>query len=247
MNRAKLELERRRCGECGNSAPLDELVGLGCTLVCARCKPQALEKLREGASIGAADRQHPHVFRDRIRVPPGTQLPARCALCNGPAAGALAHRFLPPFPVWLLPLTLAPYIGLSLDRWFPRLGFTGGVTGLAILLAAVFLQPFFNRRPPVILRVGMCHGHQRQRRLWLTWSVGAVLAGLGTTVLTMVRFRTQPVAWEWLYGPAFVIAAGALATWMRLRLVSLEPGPQQMVQIRGTGPRFRASLPQVAD
>lgn len=246
MERAKLEMERRRCGECGNSATLDELVGLGCTWVCARCKPRALTKLRQGAPIGAADRAQPHVCGDRIRVPLGTQLPRRCALCNGPSVGSLGHRYSPPFPIWLLPLTLAPFVGLSLDRWLPQLGRIGGITGLAILLAAVFLQPFL-RRPPVIVTVALCRGHLRSRLVWLTWSIAAMLLGLIATVVTLFEFRGQPVPWEWLYGPAFVVGASALAIWFRLSLVSLEPGPNRTVQLRGAGVKFRASLPQVAD
>jgi uncharacterized RDD family membrane protein YckC len=41
-----------RCTECGQIFPEDEVVRLGAALVCARCKPLVLQKLREGVPVG---------------------------------------------------------------------------------------------------------------------------------------------------------------------------------------------------
>ena len=43
------------CTECGRAFPLDEVVRLGKGYVCASCKPQALQKLREGVVDSASE------------------------------------------------------------------------------------------------------------------------------------------------------------------------------------------------
>jgi DNA-directed RNA polymerase subunit RPC12/RpoP len=43
------------CTECGRAFPLDEVVRLGKGYVCAACKPQALQKLREGVVDSASE------------------------------------------------------------------------------------------------------------------------------------------------------------------------------------------------
>ena len=40
-----------RCTECGGSFPADELIPIGGGLVCAACKPVAVQKLKEGVEI----------------------------------------------------------------------------------------------------------------------------------------------------------------------------------------------------
>ena len=251
MQRTALQSEKRPCGECGTETPLDELVHLGSTLICGHCKPRAVSKIREGAPLGGAHRIQPHVHRDRVRLPAGTVLPNRCVLCNAPAQVQLRHRYSPNFPLWLLPLTLAPFLGLSLRRWAPQIGLTGGTVGLLILVGAVILHPLSTPRPPVYVAIPLCENHHRARRLWLFWAsvvVGLGVLGLGLAVL---RFRGHAVPADWLYGPAFLIPAGALAIWARLRVVALEmmpaTGPHSCLQVRGTGSAVRASLARVDD
>ena len=236
-----------RCGECGQAVEAAGLVVVGCTPVCAACKLRALALLVQGAPVGQADRQQAHVTELWVRLPPGVPLPFRCVFCNAPAVTQVAQTFHPPFPIWLLPMVLAPFLGLSLSRWSPRLGLIGGAVGLGGLVASVFLHPRLSRNPATTLQIPLCHGHQRSRVRWLRWSLGALLMGLLLLLATLFVFWRSHIPWPWLQGSVFLVLAGALATAIRLRLVTLEPGPGRCLQIRGAGDAFRASLPRTTD
>ena len=43
-----------KCVECGGVFPASEIISLGGSSICARCKPLRLQKLREGVALGGA-------------------------------------------------------------------------------------------------------------------------------------------------------------------------------------------------
>ena len=244
---ASPEISQDRCGECGVPTRCDDLVALGPTRVCAACKPMALALLQEGGSIGRADRTAAHRVGDCIRVPAGTRLPTRCVLCNTNANRHLQQRLSPNFPAWLLPLTLAPFIGQSLGNWLPSLGNQGGIAGLGVLLSAVFFHPLITRQVPPSVDVPMCETHFQRRRLWLRFAIAAITIGCGITLLSWIRFQNLRIPWNWTYGPALLTFAGALVGWLRSSVVRLAPGPANTIELRGAGKSFRDSLPETLD
>lgn len=245
MSAANSTIDKRPCSECGGMRSGDELVRLGSQSVCAACKPRALSKILEGAPLGTANRAQPHVQKDCVHLPADTQLPDRCVVCNAHAPIRLPQRYTPTFPYWLLPVTLLPFLGLSLRLWLPGLGLTGGTIGLALLIGAVILHPLLTPRPPIVIGIPLCLSHHRQRRRWLVAGMVFILLGLLTFGVLVVRFHGHPIPLSWLYGPGFLLTAGTGMIWMRLRILSLEARPDRSLKLRGATPVFRASLAQV--
>jgi hypothetical protein len=154
------------------------------------------------------------------------------------------QSFTPAFPPGLLPATLSPFIGLFLDRHYPEWHGVGGMAGLGLLLTIVFLHPLLSHQPRTPLDIPVCEWHHQRRRNWLVGSATMVGIGLLATLLIWLRFSGHRIPWEWVSGPACFISVGALALWFRLQLVGLEPGRDGQIELLGSSPAFRDSLPR---
>ena len=125
------------CVECGRAFPSDEVIMLNRSWVCAGCKPQFLQRLREGAGPSGAV----GVWRT------GTQLvtrsynpfPDRCVRCNAPANGYRLKRTL----YWHPP---AYYLFILLN----------------LLIYAIVAMCVRNK---AVVQIGLCETH-RVRRKW---------------------------------------------------------------------------------
>ncbi len=145
------------CAECGQVFPLDDLIQLNQSHICARCKPIFLQKIQEGVATTSA-----RVWRDgnRLVAVAGTVLPDRCIKCNAPAHGYRLKRTL----FWHNPL----YYFLL----------------LCYLVVYVVVAIFVQRK--AVLHLGLCgeHRDRRNKGMLIGWSgcaLGALLlvAGAG--------------------------------------------------------------------
>lgn len=82
------------CVACGRVFTAEELVLIGANPVCAACKPEYLERLREGAPI-ASGANGTGVYRDkgRLVVEHGAVPPDRCVYCNAPGVWRKKRKF----------------------------------------------------------------------------------------------------------------------------------------------------------
>jgi hypothetical protein len=149
------------CAECGQYFSTSDVVRLGNSWVCARCKPVFLQRLQEGAPPPSAMA----VWRSRklLVVSHGAQLPDRCVKCNTPAHGQRLVRKL----YWHSP---ALYLLILVNL-------------LIYALVAIFV------RKKARVEIGICDAHLRQRRLAIGggWLFG--LGGFITFIAGMVIDR----------------------------------------------------------
>jgi len=143
------------CVECGRVFPPDEVIMVKGSWICARCKPEFLQRLQEGVGpSGAAG----GMWRTKKQLVTCSEkpFPDRCVRCNAPANGYRLKRTL----YWHPP---AYYLLILLNL-------------LIYALVAAFI------RNKAIVRIGLCEKH-RVRRRWgiLVCSVG-VAGGIGLIV-----------------------------------------------------------------
>lgn len=132
-----------RCVECGGNFSPNDMVQFAGGWVCAACKPQYVQKLREGVPTGAAIM----AWRcgNKLVTVDGIELPHRCIKCNEPVGDPPIKRKLN----WHTPL-----IYLSL--------FAG-------LLVYVILAIVFRKRATVSISVCPKHRTSRMIAVALTW------------------------------------------------------------------------------
>ena len=124
------------CVECGRTLPLDELIKLNNSWVCATCKPVFLQRLAEGVAVPSQG----GLWRMNKRLVARSEaiLPDRCIKCNAPANGFRLKRVL----YWQHP---AYYLLL--------------LCNLLVLLVVVLIV-----RKKAILHIGLCEKHRAQRK-----------------------------------------------------------------------------------
>ena len=171
------------CAECRQTFPTTEMVQLGGTWICARCKPVFLQRLVEGAPQPTSAT----VWRDgkSLVAAAGVSLPACCARCNGAVSKPPIKRTLYWHQSWIYLLIL-----LSI---------------LIYIIVAIIV------RKKAVAYIPLCDAHRRQR--WMFIAVSWVLALLGPVVMVIALGSVNPSGWEELLGLIIFVAGTVLGLW----------------------------------
>lgn len=142
------------CAECGRDFSENEMVNLAGVWVCGECKPQCVQKIKEGLPIGTLNR----CWRSgkRLVVPINAKLPHRCVKCNVPTDGPQMDRKL----YWHHP---AVYLGLLVN------------VVIYVILALCC-------RKSAKTSVSICPKHRSARRNVILLSCLLVLGGLAGSI-----------------------------------------------------------------
>jgi len=154
-----------RCVECGRTFPVDEVVYLNQSAVCAGCKPVFLQRLKEGAAApGAAT-----LWRSgrRLVTYSETTFPDRCVKCNAPANGFRLKRQI----FWMHPLF---YLFL--------------LCNILVLLIVYLIV-----RKKAVVHIGLCLHHRTRRKYGMIIGWSCFLAGL-TMLITSAGIESGILA-----------------------------------------------------
>ncbi len=142
------------CAECRQPCPPGEMIQLGGSWVCARCKPVFLQRIREGAPPPSSE----SIWRDgkSLVMASGAELPCRCARCNHPVTRSPIKRLLYWHQSWIYLLIL--------------------LSVLIYIIVALIV------RKKAVARIPLCDQHRQQRWMIVAASWLMVLAGIGAFV-----------------------------------------------------------------
>ena len=140
------------CAECRQTYRSGEMIQLGGSWVCARCKPVFLQRIIEGAPQPLSE----SVWRDgqSLVMASGAELPCRCARCNSPVTRPPIKRTLYWHQQWIYLL-----IVLSL---------------LIYVIVALIV------RKKAVARIPLCDQHRQKRWMIIAASWLMALVGIGT-------------------------------------------------------------------
>jgi len=171
------------CAECRQTFSTTEMVQLGSTWICARCKPVFLQRLIEGAPQPTSV----SVWRQgkSLVAAAGVELPCRCARCNGPVSRPPIKRTLYWHQSWIYLLIL-----LSI---------------LIYIIVAIIV------RKKAVAHIPLCDAHRRQR--WVFIAVSWALALLGPILFVIAVGGPIVSGGEMMLGLVMVISGIFLGVW----------------------------------
>lgn len=138
-----------RCQACQRTFPVDEVVMVAGALVCASCKADQLQRIRQGQRLAGT------VWRSGrlVLVSVGSDLPERCVKCNASEDLFRLRRKL----YWHHP---AIYLALF----------------FYVLLYAIIAVIV---RKSATVQVSLCRQHRNRRRLLIGCAIGCLVAAVG--------------------------------------------------------------------
>jgi hypothetical protein len=228
----------KMCAVCERAFSIADLLRYEKCFVCADCKPEFFQRLREGLGAQPVEAWRSGKYLVTRRE---SRLPDRCIKCNAPANGNKLLRRLQWHPWWAtLPLIAAPAaLGLAAITPWPRWFATAGIISFFVTLLFALLT-----QQKADVHIGLCprhwsEYHKRSAVVMLAaiFSIVAFIAGCNFMRRQLVD---RIVVFSFLGIFIACIAYGMVA----LRTVRTRKLTKTTIWLRGVSPKYLAELPE---
>ena len=164
-------------------------------------------------------------------------LPARCVVCNQPAARRLARTLYYSPRAWRIGAFLTPFALMWLGMWSGEVALLVAFWPAVIIL---FIAHFFVRKK-LRIELGACQRHWRIRLV----TQAASVAAMGLVVLALVNFQLDTSGLTLALAAGALIVLAVLQSYSGLQAVGAQRLTAEHAWLARTGRPFREALPEL--